>query len=716
MKERKVCFGKRAVLIIMLLCLASYCSIASFAADFGKAAGKERSPSETVMEIPEGDKTIMMEIPEQEGNVESTEETDMPPKAEKTEEDCQDPSEETDAGISGGEFSGMGTEAGTENSGNSPAGTGTDNNPGTVVSASEREIKIHKVDSKYMDTGLSGSVYILYEDKDCQKQIAQMPETDENGDSSVKVVLDQDKVYMKERTAPFGYCLDRTVYENSVSDGLTVSVTVYGQEQTGQLDIYRQEEILSDADVSKQRVTFRYRMGSRDGGLYNIYAGEEIKSACGVVEHEKGSLVRAEIEGGTSAAGLRLGTYIVKEIEPPYGAAAIKNEKTVKLSYAGQEKDTASAEVHFTGERWKTSVSVLYMDKETSSPIEGGVFGLFSESFISTESGKDILNVDELIEKAVTGKDGTAVFQADIPADALYCVRHLTPAPGYVGFNESEVFPFYSWEAKETCSNVALTFEGESTVFELFKKSEEDGGLVAGAGLRVADTEGRIIDEWITGHKTHILKGLTVGEDYIFSEIIPAEGYVSEKDILFKVEETSEIQRVVMNSHATQMKFSVQDTVGRQLQGAVMEVLDSSGKSMETWTSARIAHYVDRLPLGEYTLRELSAPEGCSVPEDMKFLVRDTAELQEIVMQHQNMPDYQNRNTQGPGEQTSEQTVSEYSGQEEQEPETRETGIRTASPKTGDDTPLIFWIIAVVTAFGGTICSAVYLLRIRKKR
>ena len=45
------------------------------------------------------------------------------------------------------------------------------------------------------------------------------------------------------------------------------------------------------------------------------------------------------------------------------------------------------------------------------------------------------------------------------------------------------------------------------------------------------------------------------------------------------------------------------------------------------------------LPIGEYTLREESAPDGYLVAEDVKFTVEDTGEIQKVVMKDEVKPE-----------------------------------------------------------------------------
>ena len=73
------------------------------------------------------------------------------------------------------------------------------------------------------------------------------------------------------------------------------------------------------------------------------------------------------------------------------------------------------------------------------------------------------------------------------------------------------------------------------------------------------------------------------------------------------------------------------------------------------------------LPIGEYTLHEESAPDGYLVAEDVKFEVKDTKEIQKVVMKDEAKPD---------------------EPKETPKPETPSA----ETPKTGDDRPFWLWL------------------------
>ncbi len=53
---------------------------------------------------------------------------------------------------------------------------------------------------------------------------------------------------------------------------------------------------------------------------------------------------------------------------------------------------------------------------------------------------------------------------------------------------------------------------------------------------------------------------------------------------------------------------------------------------MESWLSTEKAHDIEKLPVGDYVLREETAPDGYVTAEDVKFSVKDTGEIQKVIM------------------------------------------------------------------------------------
>ena len=211
------------------------------------------------------------------------------------------------------------------------------------------KVEVIKVDSNHSDAKLAGAVFGIYSDKDCTKLITQMPATDQNGSSVAEIIKTQDTVYLKEITAPTGYRLNTSSYNVNLVANQTTSVTVPDQEQLGELTVYKEGEVLAGADVTKDGVTFRYESRRQEGAVYNVYAGADIITAYGAKVYSKGDLVKANLTTDSNGAAvlknLHLGTYTIKEAQAPENFYNAGEEKTVTLSYAGQNVEPYSARV-----------------------------------------------------------------------------------------------------------------------------------------------------------------------------------------------------------------------------------------------------------------------------------------------------------------------------------------------------------------------------------
>ena len=138
--------------------------------------------------------------------------------------------------------------------------------------------------------------------------------------------------------------------------------------------------------------------------------------------------------------------------------------------------------------------------------------------------------------------------------------------------------------------------------------------------------------------EAHVIRELTVGKEYTLVETKPADGYVTAESVKFTIKDTADVQKVEMKDDVTKVKISKQDIAGKELPGAKLTILDQDGKVVESWTSTEKAHYIEMLPIGKYTLREETAPDGYLVAKDVEFEVKDTCEVQHVTMVDEKKP------------------------------------------------------------------------------
>jgi LPXTG-motif cell wall-anchored protein len=90
-----------------------------------------------------------------------------------------------------------------------------------------------------------------------------------------------------------------------------------------------------------------------------------------------------------------------------------------------------------------------------------------------------------------------------------------------------------------------------------------------------------------------------------------------------------------MLDDVTKVQISKTDITGSQeVPGAKLTILDENDQVVDSWTSTTEPHYVEKLPIGSYTLREEQAPKGYVMTEDVAFEVLDTGEIQTVQMKN----------------------------------------------------------------------------------
>ena len=97
-----------------------------------------------------------------------------------------------------------------------------------------------------------------------------------------------------------------------------------------------------------------------------------------------------------------------------------------------------------------------------------------------------------------------------------------------------------------------------------------------GAQLQIADEEGNVIEEWISGQQPHFTEAdLTPGQTYTLREALPPKGYAYASEIRFTVPEDGSMERVVMVDAPTRVSVSKTDITGeKELPGAKLQILE----------------------------------------------------------------------------------------------------------------------------------------------
>lgn len=448
---------------------------------------------------------------------------------------------------------------------------------------------------------------------------------------------------LREELAPYGY-LRATDVEFTISDTAEVQkVKMEDEVPVARLLVNKKGEFLDSVsllDNAKGMIEhlFNYVTGNLTDVTFNVYAAEAIRAADGVSAdyYAADELVGSITTDGNGIAqmdNLPLGRYYIVEKETSHGYVLDNEPRYVDLTYRDQDTPLVTYSADWQNARQRVQVEVLKKEKDSDKVLSGAIFGLYAADDIVSSKGKVLLAKDTLIELKTTNEEGKIQFAADLPVDSRYYIKELAAPDGYVTDQEPQEFTFEYQGSGTSVAEYAFTFEDEQTTVELSKADLTDKKELPGASLKVTDEDGNTVDEWVSKEEAHIIKGLIVGKKYKMTETKPADGYVTAESIEFTVENTKEVQKHQMLDDVTKVEISKKDiTDSSEVPGAKLIILDKDGKKVESWTSTDKPHMVEKLPVGEYTLREEQAPDGYLIAEDVKFTVKDTGKVQKVKM------------------------------------------------------------------------------------
>lgn len=458
--------------------------------------------------------------------------------------------------------------------------------------------------------------------------------------------------------------------------GYIVEVIQYNDEQVGSLTLHKVGEQLKDikgesvlekvagffSDL-KDKVTgeepdntgikqeFVYEEDSVEGAVFELHAKDTIysldnavdESGNPVIRYQKDDLVATlttDADGTSVVNNLPLGSYYLKETKAGEHFVLNTEQKEFTLTATDDTAAVVYESITYKNERQKVEISIHKKDSVSGEALEGVLFDLYAGEDILSAQGEVLLPKDTLIETKATGEDGKLTFDSQLYHGKYYVKeQHL---PGYLP-NE-EVWEFEAVYNNQNENVVLFTEEVENqpTESHFTKTDMTTGKELEGATLQIIDSKKNVVEEWISTKEPHIVYRLPEGDYVLHEELAPlADGYVSAADVEFSVSEDGSIAKVEMKDEYSKVEISKTDlTTGKELEGAKLQVLDKDGKVLEEWITDGKPHKVEKLPVGvELTLREITAPDGYEIAEDVKFTLEDTIEVQKVQMKDAKTPE-----------------------------------------------------------------------------
>lgn len=433
---------------------------------------------------------------------------------------------------------------------------------------------------------------------------------------------------LREEYAPYGY-LKATDIQFTVKDtGEVQHVNMKDEVARGSIVVTKDGEIVSDATIRKEywnNFVFNFLKRNLSGVTFDVYAKEDILSVDGLntVYYKAGdkiSTIVTDEQGIARIDNLPCGKYYLIETKTIDGFILDNTPIEADISYIDQNTNVVYAGMNVTNERQKVQISVIKTDSETKKVLEGAVFGLFTKEDIVNADGKVIVNADTQIEKAVTGKDGKVTFTSDLPLGQYY-VKELEAPAGYVKSDKViDVDATYKGDNVKVIEFEAA-FENIPIKVEFSKTDITGEKELPGAKLSVIDSEGKIVESWISeAGKSHVIERLPVGKYTLREESAPY-GYKVAVDVTFEITETSEIQKVIMKDEQAVGRIIINKTdsvTGSPIEGVVFEIRDKDGKVLDTLTTDKNGYAESKLlPICTYN-------KDGSYKEDIHYTVIET--------------------------------------------------------------------------------------------
>ena len=337
---------------------------------------------------------------------------------------------------------------------------------------------------------------------------------------------------------------------------------------------------------------------------------------------------------------LKYGVYYLEEVNAPEGY--LKGEL---LQFEVKE-----------GAVWNQSLVVKYFDKnamgkiqikkidaETKEKLSGAVFEVRASEDIVTPDQTVRIKKGEVAETLIVGEDGTALSKELYIGK--YEIQETKQPDGYVLDPKC-----YEVEIKYQDQNtpVVLTeisIPNEPTKVRLVKSEKGSETPLSGVTFHFWKKGEENEKREVTTEKdgTILLEQLLPGT-YCFQEIRTLPGYILDPAVYEVVVEADgtingEKEEILnVENDYTKVEFTKHDRAsGKVLEDGRYQITDLSGNVVDEWKGKKTPHLTEKLlPGTEYIFKEIEAPSGYLVTEDVRFTVVNTEEIQKVRMEDEN--------------------------------------------------------------------------------
>lgn len=241
----------------------------------------------------------------------------------------------------------------------------------------------------------------------------------------------------------------------------------------------------------------------------------------------------------------------------------IGNEQTGN-DQADSQENLIMAELNIPNE--KTRLELMKIDSETETPMTGVIFALWEKY------------QEDTVIIAVTDENGSIAFE-NLKHNTSYCIQEKETLPGYV--LDTTVYEFETdGKGKIADGGVwQIQLTNQPNVMEISKKDITDGEELPGALLVIKDSEGKVVEQWISGTEPHRICGLTKGS-YTLTEITAPMGYEIAESIGFTLTDSLQVQKITMYDRPVQQESNQETEVETEVETEIETKMETETEKM----------------------------------------------------------------------------------------------------------------------------------------
>ena len=310
----------------------------------------------------------------------------------------------------------------------------------------------------------------------------------------------------------------------------------------------------------------------------------------------------------TVISGLSAGTYEIKEEEAPNGYVLDDTVHTIEITDNDYNYNI----------KFKNKPIVLKLgktDASTGKYIAGATLQL---------------NREDGMMDPITFVSTTEPYTVSKVSPGIYSLTELEAPEGYIGTSSKVTFEVLN-TGKVQNVNVSSDV---ITISVKDRKLIVNTNGISGYKFKLDNSLGNTITEFTTTGDGYISDTLELG-NYVLKQIeAPIGVIVNDEPLYFTVTDSNEIKVVNFANDFTKINISKKDIANsEEIAGAHLEIRNSSGEVVDEWTSTDTPHYIEKLPVGKYTLKETLAPDGYVLNTSVvDFEILSTGDIQSAVM------------------------------------------------------------------------------------